>query len=177
MSLSRSFLFVPLLAAVTAANADGASSFTIRNQEFVLKSAYARSCPDPFDASKQSTEILFSGRAFDEKAIAASDDPAAALDAALDQYFPDKENRPTKVEIIIARAPADGPILSIDYSIPGESSSASVNSARYTIDLKRHDDSRIEGSVRSKDAADKNARFGGYFDLKFALDVHPGDGC
>jgi len=177
MNLSRSFLFVPLLAAATAANADGASSFTIRDQEFALKSAYARSCPDPFDATRQSTVIVYSGRGFDAAEIASAADPAGALSAALDQFDSASEKRPTKVEIVIAMGASESPIQNISYTIPGESSGASVNAARYLIDLKRHDARRIEGSIRSKDAADKNARFGGYFDLKFELDIHPGYGC
>ena len=175
MKLYRTMLFASLFA-TGCALADGTGSFTVHGKEFSLKSAYAYTHSDPFDSTKQATVIAFCARAFDEKQIASADDPAAALSDALNAYVSSKEKRPAKVEIIVARGKASEPILDVSYSIPGESSQANSRAASYIIEFKRNDDKRIEGTLRSKLDADKNARFGGYFDLDFALDVHPDAG-
>ncbi len=177
MKLKRIILGASLLAGLGNVLADAGGSFVIRDKPFVLNSAYAYTCPDPFDPSKQSTVIAFSGRQIDEQAIKSSDDPASALSAVLDSYFPDQEERPIKLELILARADAESPIQQISYTIPNESSGASVGAARYFLELKRNDGQRIEGTLRSKQASDKNSPFGGYFDVHFALDVHPPTGC
>lgn len=177
MKLTKLALLTTLLGTGTSAFADGGGSMTIQGKEFALKSAYAYSCPDPFDKSKQSTEIAFSGRVLDTKQIESLDNASGALSAALNQYFPDKEARPTQVTIILARGNTEAPIQNISYSIPNLSSGASVGAAYYTLDLKRHDDKRIEGTLRSKNKSDKTSRFGGYFDLHFALDVRANIDC
>jgi hypothetical protein len=177
MKLTKLALITMLLGTSASAFADGGGSITIEGKEFALKSAYAYSCPDPFDKSKQSTEIAFSGRVFDAKQIDTADNPSGALSALLNEYFPDKEDRPTQVTIILARGNTESPIQNISYSIPKLSSGASVGAAHYTLDLKRHDDKRIEGTLRSKNKSDKTSRFGGYFDLHFALDVRANIDC
>ncbi len=176
MKPQRLVLTASLLAASFGALADGGGSFTIKGKAFALKSAYAYSHPDPYDNTKPSTVIAFSGRAFDETAIATADDPASALSEALNSYIPSEEDRPTQVTITFARNIAASPILDISYSIPDLSSGASAAATRYSIELKRNDDQRIEGTLRSRNEADKASEFDGYFDLHFALDVHPDAG-
>lgn len=174
MKLHKLVLIASLFACCGGASADGGGSFIVQGKEFALKNAYAHTRPDPFDDSKQSTVIYFSGRAFDASQIEASNDRAAALSAALNSYLPSTEERPSQVEVVFARGDAAAPIQSIGFTIPDLSSGASVSGDRYTLDLKRNDDERIEGTLRSKIEADKNSKFGGaYFDLHFALDVHP----
>ncbi|MFI5197405.1 MAG: hypothetical protein ACHQJD_02200 [Thermoanaerobaculia bacterium] len=143
----------------------------MKGKTFALKSAYAYSRPDPFDHSRQSTVIAFSERLIDAKQIDAAKDRFGALSHAMNDYVPDKEERPASVEIIIARDDPQFPIQQIGYELPGLSSSASVGAGKYKLDLKRNDGKRIEGTLRSTKEADKTAEHGGYFDLHFALDV------
>jgi hypothetical protein len=166
-------LAATLFACSFGALADGGGSFTVKGKEFALKSACAYAHPDPYDQTRTSTVIAFSGRAFDENAIATADDPAGALSAALNSYVPSEDDRPTQVTITLARNDATSPILDISDSIPNRSSGASAGAARYTLDLMRNDHQRIEGTLRSTMEVDKTSEFGGWFDLYFALDVHP----
>lgn len=164
-----------LLATSASAWAGGGGSFIVKGKAFALQSAYAQTCPDPFDSSKQSTVIDFSGKAFDDQQIATADDPASALARALNA-FASGEDRPAKVRVILARANPASPVQDISYSIPGLSSQASARNL--TVELKHNDGKRVEGSLRSSDEAAKTARFGGgFFELDFALDVHPDSGC
>lgn len=167
----RLALTVAVLATCGTALADGGGTFTVKGKTIVLKSAYAYSRPDPFDHSKRSTVIAFSVRLIDAKQIDAAEDRPAALAHAMNDYDPDKEERPASVEIIIARNDPQSPIQEIDYEMPGLSSSASAGADHYKLDLKRNDDKRIEGTIHSTKEADKTAEHGGYFDLHFALDV------
>jgi hypothetical protein len=160
MKLTKLALITTLLSHCASAFADGGGTMTVNGKEFALKSAYAYSCPDPFDQSKQSTEIAFSSRVLDAKQIDAADNPSRALSAALDQYFPGKEAKPTKIKIMLARGNTESPIQNISFSIPGLSSGASVGAAFYSLELKRHDDKRIEGTLRSKNQSDKTSEFG-----------------
>ena len=164
-------LTAALLVACGIAFAEGGGTFTVKGKTTVLKSAYAYSRPDPFDQSKQSTVIAFSERLIDAKAIDAAGDRMAALSHAMNDYLPDKENRPASVEIMIARSDPQFPIQQIGFELPGRSSSASVGAEKFKLVLKRNDAKRIEGTLLSTKEADKTAERGGYFDLHFALDV------
>lgn len=176
MKLQKLVFIAALTAASFNACADAGGKFIVEGKEFALVSAYAYTHPHPFDDSKPSTVIAFSGRAFDEKAIATSDDPVSALSTALNSYVPGEE-RPARVEIIFSRDDKESPIVDISYAIPALSSQASARAANYTIQFERNDDQRIEGSLRSNQESAKTAKYGGgYFDLHFALDVHPDAG-
>jgi hypothetical protein len=172
MNLQKFILAATLSLTCGSAIADGSGALVVGGKTFALKSAYAYSRPDPFDESKQSTVIAFSERVLDTKKIDGAGDRRSALSDAMDAYFPDKEERPANVEVMIARADATRPVQQVAYTIPGLSSSASVGAGKYKLDLKRNDDQRIEGTLRSANEADKTAEHGGYYELEFALDVH-----
>ena len=164
-------LAATLLGTCAMACADGGGTFTVQGKTIALKDAYAYSRPDPFDHSKQTTLIAFSTRLIDKKQIDAAQDHAGALSDAMNLYFPDKEERPSSVEIMIARNDPESPIQQISYSTPDRSSSASTGSGNYKLELKSNDGKRIEGTLHSTKEAAKTAEHGGYFDLHFALDV------
>lgn len=175
MKLTRLAPTSILLLASTGAWADGGGSFIVKGKAFELKSAYAQTCPDPFDSSRSSTMIAFSSRPFDDHQIATAEDPAGALSAAL-HAFSSGEERPTKVQITLSREKPESPVQLISYTIPGLSSQASARNL--TVELKHNDGKRVEGTLRSNDEAAKTAKFGGgFFELHFALDVHPDSGC
>ena len=103
----------------------------------------------------------------DARKIDGADDKGAALSAAFEQLDADAP-RPAKLEIDVSR---DSPpeINEISLTMPGTSLSSSGKKVK--LELKRNDDKRIEGTIRSLNAADKTARNGGYIDVQFALDV------
>ncbi len=174
MKLKMLILSVSLFSAVAIAKADAGGNFTVEGKTFNLLGAYAYTCPNPYDQTKPATVITFSIRKLDAKAIESADDPAAALSAAVNAYLPAQEARPAHVKVIFARLDPESPITDISFSIPELSSQASSNIASYVLDLKRNDDKRIEGTLVSKNESAKTQKYGGgYFDLKFALDVNP----
>ena len=166
--------FPVVLLAVGIAVADGGGTFTVKGKTTNLKSAYAYSCPDPFDQAKQSTVIVFSERVIDTAKIDAATDRKGALAHAVNEFDMGKEERPANVEIYIARNDPGFPVQQIGFELPGLSSSASVGADRYALHLKRNDAKRIEGTLLSTKEAAKTAEHGGFFDLHFALDVHEG---
>jgi hypothetical protein len=171
MKYATLLLTATLLATSATAFADGGGKLTVKGKTTQLKSAYAYSGPDPFDPSKQSTVIAFSERLIDARQIDASKDLLGALSHAMNDYSPEKEERPASVEVVIARSDPDSPVQQIGFELPGLSSSASVGAGRYKLDLQRNDALRIEGTLRSTKEADKTAEHGGSFDLHFELDV------
>ena len=174
MKLRMLILSASLFAAVAHAKSDAGGSFTVEGKSFNLLGAYAYTCPNPYDQTKPATVITFSIRKIDAKVIESADDSAAALQTAVNSYLPDKEARPASVKVILARLDPESPITDISYSIPELSSQASSNIANYVLDLKRNDDKRIEGTLLSKNESAKTQKYGGgFFDLKFALDVNP----
>lgn len=174
MKLQMLMLSASLFAVVANAKAEAGGSFTVEGKTFELLSAYAYTCPNPYDKTKPATVITFSVRKIDAKAIKSADNPASALRDAVNSYLPEQEARPSSVQVTFARLAPDSPIADISYSIPELSSQASSNIAGYVLDLKRNDDKRIEGTLLSKDPANKTKKYGGgFFDLQFALDVDP----
>jgi hypothetical protein len=157
-----------LVLSISPAWAEGGGSITYKGKTYPLAGAYAYSHPDPFDKSKTATEIDFSSKSIDAKAINAAGDRREALNKITDAYFPDKEERPTKVELQISRG-ATGEVQQLGFSVPGTSLSGSGKKVK--VELKRNDAQRIEGTLKSLNVADKNSEFGGYFELNFALDV------
>ena len=170
MRTVRAFSAV-LLVVSGIAVADGGGSFTVKGKTTVLKSAYAYSRPDPFDASKQTTVIVFSERVMDTAKINAATDRVTALSHATDDFVAGQEHRSAAVEIYIARDDPKFPVQQIGFDLPGLSSSASTGPDNYTLQLKRNDGKRIEGTLKSTKEAAKTADHGGFFDLQFALDV------
>lgn len=174
MTWSMRVLAVMLLAGSGIAFADGGGTFTVKGKTMVLKSAYAYSRPDPTDATKQTTVIVFSERLLDAAKINAAADRVDALMHATDDRLSDKEEKPANVDLWIAQDDPKFPVQQIGFEVPGRSASASTGTDNYTLQLKRNDGKRIEGTFKSTKDAAKTAERGGYFDLNFALDVVPG---
>jgi hypothetical protein len=160
-----------LLAVSGIAVAAGGGTFTVMGTTTALMSAYAYSRPDPFDASKQTTVIVFSERELDTAKINAATDRVSALSHATDDLTAGQEHRSAAVEIFIARDDPRHPVQQIGFDLPGLSSSASTGPDNYTLQLKRNDGMRIEGTFKSTKESAKNAEHGGFFDLHFELDV------
>ena len=158
-----------LMLACGAACADGSGTITYQGKTFQLKGAYAYLQSDPFDKSKPATMVVLGERPVDAKKIDAAEDRDDALAAAFDRYTGGEE-RPAKLEIVVSRTQPPE-VAMISFTVPGTSLSASGKKAK--LELKRNDDKRIEGTLRSMKDSDKNDAHGGYFDVSFALDVAP----
>ena len=173
MKVSRLAIAAMLLAASATAVADGGGSLVVKGKTYTLKSAYAYSRPDTFEPQKQETVIGFSERVLDARKIDEAADRRAMLQDLMYSYVPQNEERPVGVELKLPRARPDNPITAIKFTVRNESGQASARADRYEFVITRNDDTRIEGTLRSKVESEKTADFGAWVDLHFALDVKP----
>lgn len=149
-----SSLFV--LASATAM-ADGGGSYFESGKETKLVDAYAFHMDDPFEKGKQITRIVFSDRDIDENALNNASDR--------DDAIGDQLRGGLHIELNLD---ANGEMQNLNVMAPGSSGSTS-GSGWYTLDIKRNDAQRVEGSFRSNDESEKaNGR---YYELNFALDI------
>ena len=157
MNTALRLLPLGLLVASGLALADGSGTFHTDGRAIELKGAYAYRMPDPFDDDAQITRIVFADRAIDAAALA----DAADRDEAIDEML----RGAVRVDLNLE---ADGSVQNINTRV-GDTSGSQSGSGWYTLDLKRNDDQRVEGSFVSNDEDDK--KDGRYYDLAFALDL------
>lgn len=144
-----------------SAHATGSGEVTRKGQTTKLPNAYAYRQPDHFDKSKMITSVLFTTKPLDSAKINAA---SAQIDAAESQL---RELEASYVELDVA---TDGSLEMIGFFAPGVSVSGGTSDKPV---LTHNDDKRIEGSFRTRDEKEKSGDFGGYYDLKFALDIPP----
>lgn len=150
-------LSLGLALAGSVAFADGSGTFYTDGKAVVLGSAYAYRVPDPFDKGKRITRIVFADRPIDAAALKDARDRDGAVDDLL--------RGAARVDLAIE---ADGSVQNVNTRV-GDASASQGGSGWYTLTLERNDDTRVEGTFRSNDEADK--RSGRYYDLAFALDL------
>ncbi len=143
----------------SAAFADGSGTLFQNGKQIALTSAYAFRGPDPFEKTQQITTVVFADKPIDAAAADAANDRAEAIDEQL------RKNGATRVDLNLE---SDGSVQNVNIQAPGSSSSQS-GSGWYTLKLVRNDATRVEGSFRSNDEADKKS--GHFYDLKFALAI------
>jgi len=161
MKLIHYVIGTAVLWAGTYAYATGSGEVTRKGQTTKLPHAYAYRQADHFDKSKMLTTVLFTTKPLDSAKVDAATDQMDAAEAQL------RAQEASYVELDIA---ADGALEMIGFFAPGVSVSGGTSDKPV---LTRNDDKRIEGSFRSRDEKDKTGDFGGYYDLKFALDIPP----
>lgn len=157
MKIALRLLLPAFVIASGIALADGSGTFHDGGRAIELKSAYAYRMPDPFEDSVQITRVVFADRAIDAAALADATDRDDAIDELL--------RGAVRVDLNIE---ADGTVQNINTRV-GDTSGSQSGSGWYTLDLKRNDEKRIEGTFRSNDEEDKVS--GRYYDLAFALDL------
>jgi hypothetical protein len=159
MSMHQSRLFVALAfaSACGSAFADGSGTFYNEGKAIALKNAYAYRMPDPFEQDKQITRVVFADKPIDAAALRDAVDRDDAIDTQL--------RGATRVDLNLD---ADGSVQNVNTRV-GDTSGSQSGSGWYTLDLKRNDDQRVEGSFVSNDEDDK--KDGRYYDLAFALDL------
>ena len=150
-------LAVSLLLACGGALADGAGTLYHNGKVTALEHAYAWPGPDPFDKTRQITTVVFADRPIDAAALRDERDRGHALETML--------RGATRVDLNIE---ADGSVQNVNLRL-GDTFGSQSGSGWYTLDLKRNDAQRIEGSFRSNNESDKQD--GSYYDLRFALDL------
>jgi hypothetical protein len=160
-TMKRSFAcsLTMLALACGLARADGSGTLYEDGKPLTLVSAYAYRAPDPFDATKEITTIVFSDKKIDAAAVNAA---ANRGEAVADQL---RHAQATRVELNLE---SDGSFENINIMSMGSSGSQS-GSGWFTMKLAKNDAKRVEGTFRTNDEADKKS--GRYYDLKFALDI------
>jgi len=161
MKTTRYVFGMVALCACVAAHAAGSGEFTRKGQSTKLPNAFAVRQPDHFDKSKMLTSVLFSSKPLDAAKVNAAAKP---IDEAESQL---RQSEASWAELDIA---ADGSIESIGFHAPGVSVSGGTSDKPVLV---KNDDKRIEGSFKTKDESEKTGDYGGYYDLKFALDIAP----
>jgi len=159
MKITRYLAGMVALCACVAANAAGSGEFTRKGESTKLPNAFAVRQPDHFDESKMLTTVLFSSKPLDAAKVNAAAKP---IDEAESQL---RQSEASWAELDIA---ADGSVESIGFHAPGVSVSGGTSEKPVLV---KNDDKRIEGSFKTKDEKEKARDFGGYYDLKFALDI------
>jgi len=161
MKFVRHAIGLAALCLCVGAHAAGSGEMTRKGQTTKLPNAYAYRQADHFDKSKMITTVLFTTKPLDTAKIDAASEQIDAAEAQLRQL------EASYVELDIA---ADGSLEMIGFFAPGVSVSGGTSDKPV---LTHNDARRIEGSFRSTDEKDKTGDFGGYYDLKFALDIPP----
>ena len=161
MKLVHPVLGLAALCVCIGAQAAGSGEMTRKGQTTKLPNAYAVRQPDHFDASRMITTVLFTTKPLDSAKVNAA---AKQLDAAEAQL---RELEASYVELDVD---ADGRVQMIGFFAPGVSVSGGTSDKPL---LTHNDAKRIEGSFRTRDEKEKTGDFGGYYDLKFALDIAP----
>lgn len=161
MKTARHVLALAALCACALAHAAGSGEVTRKGQTTKLPNAYAYRQADHFDKTKMLTTVLFSTKPLDTAKVGAAANP---IDEAESQL---RQAEATYVELDVA---ADGSLEMIGFFAPGVSVSGGGSEKPVLV---HNDEKRIEGSFRTKDEKEKTGDFGGYYDLKFALDIAP----
>jgi len=159
MNLRRTVVLLIALSTASTAFAAGSGEYTRKGQTTKLPNAYAFRHADHFDASKKVTSLMFSTVPVDPVKASKAADPFAAAE---DQV---REKDGFYVQLDVDDA---GNMHTLGYFGPGISiSGGAIEKPAFT----RRDDKHIAGTFKSTDEKDKTADFGGYYDLKFDVDV------
>ena len=161
MKLIHYLMGTAVLWACTYAYATGSGEFTRKGQTTKLPNAYALRQADHFDDKKILTTVLFSTMPLD----------TAKVDAASDR-MKEAESQLGQLDAFYAELDigADGKLEMIGFFGPGLSVSGGASEQPVLV---QNDEKRIEGTFRSKDEKEKAGSSGGFYDLKFALDIAP----
>ena len=159
MNLRRTVVLLIALSSAGTAFAAGSGEYTRKGQTTKLPNAYAFRHADPFDAGKKVTSLMFSTVPVDPAKAAKAADPFAAAE---DQV---REKDGFYVQLDVDDA---GNMHTLGYFGPGISISGGAPEKPV---FTRRDDKHIAGTFKSTDEKDKTADFGGFYDLKFDVDV------
>lgn len=159
--MNKRLYAMPLALALVAglASAKGSGTLYQDGKAIALVSAYAYRAPDPFDKSSEITTIVFADKPID---AAAANEASDRGEAVSDQL---RRAQATRVELNLEK---DGSVQNVNVLASGYSGSQS-GSGWYTLQLRRNDARRIEGTFRSNDESGKKK--GHFYDLAFALDI------
>ncbi len=157
MIRSRLWIVLALASPCGPLFAEGSGTLYNEGKAIALTHAYAYRMPDPFEQDKQITRVVFADKAIDAVLLQDAADRDEAIDAQL--------HGANRVDLNLD---GDGKVRNVNTRI-GDVSGSQSGSGWYTLDLKRNDIQRIEGSFRSTFEEDKAS--GRYYDLTFALDL------
>lgn len=152
-----------LLATAAAAHAEGGGTFRHEGKSYPLSSAFAYTTADHFDKNRKLVAVTLSDAAID----AATIDAAKDRDDALSTYL--RRHKANSVTLELDPSNKDAPLQQFKLVMDSYQSAGGMTPGFYTIDLKRNDGKRIEGTFRTKDDHDRDG-----CNVHFALDIVDG---
>lgn len=168
MKPQRILLSAMLLTVNATALADAGGTLYHNGTPIALTSGYAYVSTDHFDKSKQVLEIALSDVPIDAATIDAGKDRRDDLSRYLDR------RKANSVNLTLDPNDKDQPLKQVGIAMDAYHSSGVMGGSFYTLDIKRNDGKRIEGTFRSTHEQDKTSKNDEYYDLHFALDIASG---